>query len=172
MIHRLAQHRRRHRGLGLIEAMIALAITAALLTGVAVAFVASSSAVSNNDQFFRATQASRISLNRILTQIRRGTVDTNSTATSLHLLTDTNQDYTYSYNSTSQQLKLVTNSITTDADYVLARNVTTCSFSYQTGTNYAAQTCVMRVAVLMTVKVGNNQVLVSGSAAPRGNFSF
>src|SRR3982750_1159937 len=97
MTQHLSQHRRHHRGMGLMEAMIALAITAALLTGVAMAFVASSAAVSNNDQFFRATQASRISLNRILTQVRRGTVDTNSTSTSLHLLTDTNQDYTYNY---------------------------------------------------------------------------
>ena len=62
-------------------------------------------------------------------------------------ITDTGQDYTYTYDSSAKQLKLVTNSDLTDPDYVLARNVTSVSFSYQTGTNYASQTCVSRVAI-------------------------
>src|SRR5438874_5956452 len=101
-------------GLGLVEALISLAIAAALLTAVAIGFVASARAINENDQFFRAAQSGRVSLNRILTQVRRGTPANDSTATSLHLLTDTGQDITYSYNSTTKQLKLVTNTITTD----------------------------------------------------------
>ena len=49
--------RRSRAGLGMVEAMISLAIAASLLTAVAMAFRASADAVDQNDQFFRATQA-------------------------------------------------------------------------------------------------------------------
>src|SRR5205823_1131522 len=137
-------------------------ITAMLLTGVAAAFNASAAAINNNDQFFRATQAARVSLNRILTQVRRGSIDDHSTSTNLHLITDSGQDLSYTYDSTLGQLKLVTNSDLTDPDYVLARNVASCQFTLQSGTDYAGHSCVARVSVLVTITIGNNSVLLSG----------
>src|SRR5206468_3507358 len=94
-------------GLGMVEALVALAICAALLTAVAAAFRASADAVQQNDQFFRATQAARVALSRMLTQVRRGTPATNSTSSNLHLLTDTGQDVSYHYDSSTHQLSLV-----------------------------------------------------------------
>ncbi len=56
------------KGLSLAEVMISLAISAMLLTAVAAAFTASSEAIEQNDQFFRASQAARVSMNQILTE--------------------------------------------------------------------------------------------------------
>src|SRR5438132_4535315 len=91
--------RRRRAGLGMVEALISLAICAALLTAVAAAFRASADAIEQNDQFFRATQAARVALTRILTQVRRGTPATDSTSSNLHLLTDNGLDVSYHYDS-------------------------------------------------------------------------
>ena len=45
---------------------------------------------------------------------------------------------------------------------VLARNVTTCQFLLEMGTDYNHAACVSRVAMEVIVKVGNNQVCMSG----------
>jgi Tfp pilus assembly protein PilW len=74
-----ARHRPR-AGLSLAEAMVALAITSALLVAVAAAFSAASAAVNENDEFFHATQSARVTLNRILNDVRRGTVSNVFTA--------------------------------------------------------------------------------------------
>src|SRR5438874_12215404 len=82
--------KRRH-GLSLVEALIALAITAMLLTSVAASFHASTAAIEMNDQFYRAQQGARVSMNQILDQVSRcqsGVVDTSS----LDLTTDYGQE--------------------------------------------------------------------------------
>src|SRR4051812_31391096 len=62
---------RRRRGLSIIEVMISLTISAFLLVAVAAAYNASADAVEMNDKFFRATQAGRVTMNQLLTEIRR-----------------------------------------------------------------------------------------------------
>jgi type II secretory pathway pseudopilin PulG len=160
-------------GLGLVEAMIALAIAAMLLSAVGVAFNASASAIEINDQLFRASQAARVSMNRILTQCRKGTVLTNSTSSSLNFNTDKMQEVSFSYDGTNKQLLYVTNADTTDPDYVLARNVSACSFLYVHGTNpTTGSDCIARVAMTITVTIGNNTVTLTGSAAPRAMVNY
>src|SRR5213083_3082890 len=67
-----SSHSRRARfGLSLVEVMISLAITSFLLVAVAAAYSASADAVEMNDRFFRATQAGRVTMNQLLTEIRR-----------------------------------------------------------------------------------------------------
>jgi hypothetical protein len=171
VLHLRCSHGR--KGLGLVEAMIALAIAALLLTGAGVAFHASAAAIEINDEVFRASQAARISMNRMLTQCRKGTVLTTSTSSSLKFNTDLMQDVSYTYDSTNHQLLYVTDYDVTDPDYVLARNVGACSFQYVSGTNPATGApCVARVAVTITVTVGNNSVTLTGSAAPRAMISY
>jgi len=63
--------RRPRRGLSIVEVMISLTITSFLLVAVAAAYNASASAVEMNDRFFRATQAGRVTMNQLLTEIRR-----------------------------------------------------------------------------------------------------
>ena len=166
------------RGLSLIEVLMALALTAMLLTAAGMAFQASADSVQANDEFFRATQAARISMHQILTQVRRGSVQLAWDPKWVRLTTapDAGQtvgdDMTYSYDATAKQLKLVTNDVITDPDYVLASNVTDLTFDVESGTDYNNAPCVARVTVMIKVKVGKNEVLLSGSAAPRRNLRY
>ena len=173
-----ARSRRRRRGLSLVELMIGLAIAASLLTAAAVAFNASSQVVERNDAFFRATQAARISMHQILTQVRRGSVNLASTAQELRLITATteggggDEDVSYKYIPAEKKLLLVTHDIVDDPDYVLASNVAGLTFTVEPGQDYTKAPCVVRVTVRIRVQVGDNDVTVSGSAAPRRNLVY
>jgi hypothetical protein len=163
--------------LSLVEVMIAGSISALLLIAVAAAFRASAEAIEENDRFFSAAQAARVSLTRILTQVRRGVVDQASTSTSLHLITggtapQGGSDVTYNYDSANKQIILVTNNDLTDGDYALAQNVSNLTFSYDTGRDSQGLSCVSRVVAAITVQVGNNVVRLSGAAAPRRNLTY
>jgi type II secretory pathway pseudopilin PulG len=158
---------RRRVGLGIVEALIALAICASLLTAVAAAFRASGDAIDNNDQFFTATQAARVAMNRILTQVRRGTPANDSTATNLHLLTDTGLDINYHYDSGTKQLSLVTTTST-----LLVHDAKQCAFGYTTGNDAAGNPCVLKVTCTISVQIGDNTILFSGSACPRRSLAY
>src|SRR5688572_11035846 len=93
----------RRAGLSLVEVMIAISISAALLVAVAAAFSATSDAIEINDQFTRASQAARISMNQIMSEVRKcksGAASTNS----LELVTATDERRVYAYDSTTKQL--------------------------------------------------------------------
>jgi prepilin-type N-terminal cleavage/methylation domain-containing protein len=171
------RHRRR-QGLSLVEVMIGLVIAASLLTAAAVAFNASSQVVERNEAFFRATQAARVSMHQILTQVRRGSVNLASTQQELRLITAAtdggggDDDVTYKYLPAEKKLVLVTNDDLTDPDYVLANNVTALSFAAEPGQDYTKAPCVVRVTVRIRVQVGDNDVTLSGSAAPRRNLVY
>ena len=162
----------RRAGLGLVEAMIALAITAALLTAVAAAFSASAQAINENDEFFMATQGGRVALNRILTQARRGTVANTSTATELLLITDTGLTQKYRIDATDKTIKLVLVKNGVETAHTLARTISAGSFAYETGTDYAGNPCVTRVIVTLTVENKNNKILFSGSATCRAVMKY
>jgi len=171
----------RRRGLSIVEVLISLAIAATLLTAVAAAFAATSSAVEANDQFFRATQAARVSMGLLLADARRGTVDDKSTATSLRLIVETRDangdvvatdDRTYQFISAEKRLVMITNDGIDDAPYTLCSNVSDVRFDtdvqqFANGTDYVA-----RVIVNIKVKVGNNEIHLAGSAAPRKYLTY
>jgi hypothetical protein len=164
----ITQHRpTRRAGLGIAEACISLAICATLLTAVAAAFRAAGDAVTQNDQFFTATQSARVALNRMLTQVRRGTPGDDSTSSNLHLLTDTGMDVNYHYDSGTKRLTLVTSTST-----ILVHDASQCSFSYTNGTDPAGNPCVSKVTVTIGVVIGNNGILLTGSAAPRRSLAY
>jgi Tfp pilus assembly protein PilW len=147
---------RRTRGLSLVEALISLAITAMLLTSVAAAFHASTAAIEMNDQFYRASQAARVSLNQIMTQVRKcqsGVV----APSSLTLTTETGQDRTFALSGTDLTMTLILPGDTTASTFKLASNVKTLQFS----------TDGKSISMLVTVLVGDNQVTLCGSAFPR-----
>ena len=89
-------HRSRSRGLGIVEMVISLAIAAMLLTAVAAAFTASAAAVEVNDDFFRATQAARVSMNQILTDLRRADGVEVPSSSLIEVITWDSQDRGYS----------------------------------------------------------------------------
>jgi len=154
-------------GLGIAEACISLAICATLLTAVAAAFRAAGDAVQENDEFFTATQSARVALNRMLTQVRRGTPGNDSTSSNLHLLTDTGMDVNYHYDPVTYQLSLVTSTST-----ILVHDAQQCTFSYTLGTDAAGNSCVAKVTVTIGVAINNNSILLTGSACPRRSLTF
>jgi type II secretory pathway pseudopilin PulG len=144
------------RGLSLVEALIALSITAMLLTSVAAAFHASTAAIEMNDQFYRASQSARVSLNQILDGVRKcqsGVVDTST----LTLTTELGQDRTYSLNGTNLMMTLTLPGDTTPSSFKLASNIKTLKFD----------TDGKSISMLVTVAVGTNQVTLCGSGFPR-----
>ena len=153
--------RRSRRGLSLPEVLISLAISALVLTGVAVAFVSASGAVEANDQFCRAAQAGRVSINQIMTEARRcqsGVV----APTSLELTLYNGEKRTYALDNTANTLSMTLNSVDPPQSYVLAHNVSDAQFSTDGKT----------ISMTITVQVGPNQILLNGSALPRRTVSY
>ena len=151
------------RGLSLAEVMISLAISAMLLTAVAAAFTASSDAIEQNDEFFRASQAARVSMNQILTEIRRADpVDAvNSTAIDLAMVGHDGNPRDYIYDAATKKLKLDTHTAG-KPQYNLASNCSSAAFAYD-----IIGGKVYRVSVTIVVQVGKNTIRLTGSAAPR-----
>jgi hypothetical protein len=158
--------------------MISLAITAMLLVSVSMAFTSSSQVVQANDEFFRATQAARVGLNQMLTEIRRATViQGNASAYSVSMLTDDAEDRTYLYDPDAKKLYLYIGDVADNVRYTLCNNVSSATFAVDnisktdavTGTT---TTHTVRVAVTMNVQYGNNHIQLSGSAAPRREVSY
>ena len=148
-------------GLSLVETMISLIITALLLTSVAAAFNASTAAIEMNDQFYRAEQAARVSLNQIMDQVRQcqsGVVDT----TTLDLTTDSGADRTYALSGTDLTLTTTLPGALTPSTFKLARNVKTLTF----GTDGKS------ISMEITIAVGTNTVTLCGSAFPRRMMTY
>jgi prepilin-type N-terminal cleavage/methylation domain-containing protein len=89
---------RRRRGMGLVELLVSLAIAASLLTATGVALNASFAAYQVNQQQATLLQSTRLTMNRILSTIRRCKLhapDTSSQATQFAIgatVTDTGID--------------------------------------------------------------------------------
>ena len=77
----------RQRGLTLIEALLAMAITSTLLVALAAVFHASAMTVNANSDYFRSTQTARLALGRITTEIRRAdAVEIDSSRRSIRII--------------------------------------------------------------------------------------
>ena len=112
----------RRSGLSLIECLMAVAITAALLTAAAAAYMASAAAIEHNERFFRATQAARVSVNRIMADVRKcesGVVDTDFA----ELKMVDGQTRRYAYDSKNRVITLTFPDDANPASHVLARTV-------------------------------------------------
>jgi hypothetical protein len=152
---------RNRRGLSLVEALISLAIAATLLTAVAAACSAASDAIKMNDQFFRASQAARVSVNQIISQVRTcqsGVVS----STSLELTAANGQRCTYALDTDSRKLTLTLEDLVPPVTHTMASNVGTLQFLTDGKT----------IAMTITVEVGHNQVTLNGSAIPRRTVTY
>ena len=154
-------------GFGIVELLIAMAITAMLLVAVAVAFQASMMSYRENEDIFKAVNRARQALFRITTQLRTGyLVDPNAPGNECSFYTADGNDITYRYNSAESKLYLITNDDLSDSDYVLCNNVTAMSF-VKTPTDDGSDT--RSVQISMTVVVGNAQRTVTSAAVIRRN---
>ena len=170
--------RRARRGLSMIEAMIAMGISSMLLVAVSGAFTASAQAVETNDQFFRASQTSRVVLHQMLGEIRRADlVQCDPLDTSYFDVMRPAEDITpfevyrrYKYDSNTRQLTLTIYKAgdVVSARYVLANNVEAAAFGPpQKGNNANNVLVVQRLPVTVSVKVGSNYISLNGAAGPR-----
>ena len=179
----ISRSRRRH-GLSMMETLVSIAITSMLLSGLATAFVSSADAVEQNEQFFRATQASRITLNQVLVECRRADALQCSNAAPYDYfdvirpeeVLETNEVFRrYQFDATAKQITLTIhyNDNTTSPSYVMVRNVEAAEFGPpQTGKDSNNAVVVQRLPVVLTVKVGKNVVTLNGAAGPRRAMSF
>lgn len=185
-----SRSKRRHlaRGLSLFEAMISLAITSTLLVAVATAFNGASQAITLNDNFFRCTQAGRVTLNQVLGEIRNAARVDLSTANTITIYRSgatsagsgpytitTNESYrNFVYDTVNQRLTLQIfyNNSTASPLYELASNVTAFKIGpaiYGQDLNFTNSP--VQIPLTMTVQTGtgsdSSSVVLSGAGAPR-----
>jgi type II secretory pathway pseudopilin PulG len=178
------------RGLSIAELMIALAITAMLLSAIAAAYVSSSQVIEINDRFFRATQGARVALTQMLTEVRRcdsipiTTVPGTPYKISSTILPILRPDdapkqpnealRVYQYDSANKRIVLFFRYLdnTESARYPIASNVQASPFSWDEGKDSNNSDCVVRVSVDLHVSVNNQSVHLTGSAAPRRSLTF
>jgi prepilin-type N-terminal cleavage/methylation domain-containing protein len=174
--------RPRRRALSLLEVMISLAISSMLLTAIAAAFSSSSEVIQVNDEFFRASQSARVAMNQILTEVRRcdSIDDAHITANLIPILrpVETRPAHEvmrfYKYDSANKRIVIYFqyDNGTFSSEFPLAEAVQSSPFTWDMGKDANNADCVVRVSIALDVKVGHNDILLSGSAAPRRSLSY
>src|SRR5262245_44106946 len=151
--------RGRRAGLSLIECLISLAIAATLLTAVAAAYEASASAIRLNDEFFRASQAARVSINQILEDVRKCQSFAPPVGNVLSITTDMGKEHTFAYDAANRTLTLTRDDapIGFPPTVIMARNVD----SVQMEANDQS------ISITIRVGVGSNSITLNGSALLR-----
>jgi len=171
------------RGLSIIEMMISLTISAFLLVAIAAAYNASANAVEMNDRFFRATQAGRVTMNQVLTEIRRAdwvacspgydSIYVTRPASVRAATMEDSREFKYDPATKKVTLQIHYKNTSTGAIwhspvYTLASNVETATFGpAERITDDKGNPQDARVPVTIDVKIGSNSVRLSGSSGPR-----
>jgi len=165
------------RGLTLVETMISLTVSASLLVSVAAAYNASSAAVTSNADYFRASQAARVTMNQILNEIRQCqsiavSSDHVDIIRTTAMLTPNEVTRRFQYNSTPKTVTLTiygAGNAVIAGPYEMASNVTATVFGPAvTGTDSNnVQNVVQHLPVSITVTVGRNFTTLTGSAGPK-----
>jgi Tfp pilus assembly protein FimT len=175
------------RGLSLVEVMISLAICASLLVAVGAAYNASAKVISANDDFYRASQAARITMLQLQQGIRTCTssmVDEDATYNGLDSTVTSNilrftrpgaLQRRYVYHSDTKKLRLYNTDtvVVGTPSYSMASNVSALTFTAEMAKNpNNGFMRPVRITIDMTVIVGNDQVRLTGSAVPRYTLSY
>lgn len=164
------------RALTLVETMISLTVSATLLVSVAAAYNASSMAVTANSDFFRASQAGRVTMNQLLAEIRQCEsvqvyTDHVDIIRSSTMLLPNEVFRRFLYDSAGQTINLTiygASNAVIAGPYEMASNVNAASFGPAvTGTDWNNTLVVQHVPVSLTVTVGKNFATVTGSAGPK-----
>jgi len=156
-------------GFTLVEILMALAITAALLAAVAVAFNASVMNYDENEDIFKAVNSARQAVSRITTQLRTAqAVDPNAPSNECTMITASGENITYRYDSTSNTLYLITNDDPSDSDYVLCKSVDAATFTKYTFLDESTIK-VRSVQISMTVSSNGVEQKVSAASVIRRN---
>jgi prepilin-type N-terminal cleavage/methylation domain-containing protein len=161
----MSKHRNKlNAGFTFVELLIALSLTALLLTSLAAAFSASIMNYRQNEGIFKAVNNARQALSRITTQIRTGLVDPNLVGdlSKCRLICSDGSEIMYWYKSENGMLYL--RDFSTNEDFVLCENVIAMTFKKD---NSSPTGDVKSVQISMTVESGGVQKVVSAAAAVR-----
>jgi prepilin-type N-terminal cleavage/methylation domain-containing protein len=159
-------------GFTIVELLLALAIAAMLLVGIATALNASLVNYRENENMFKAVNSARQALLRITNEIRTAdAADPASPANECTLITANGADITYRYNNADNTLYLITNDDLGDPDYVLCDNITAMTFTKQTFVQ-DFQTKVKSVQISITVQHDNTEQKISAAAVIRRNMTW
>jgi prepilin-type N-terminal cleavage/methylation domain-containing protein len=157
-------------GFTIAELLVALAVTAILLTAVAVAFNASAINYNENTEMFKALNTGRQAMLRMTNQLRTAnsasTTDPNSRCyfwtgdtPSLH------RGFRYANNEVD--LVYLDSAGNVTASYMLCENVADMKFTRTTGLDSNNQPCVKSVQMSMKITVGDNSQKVTGAVVLR-----
>jgi type II secretory pathway pseudopilin PulG len=163
----------------IVEVLLALAISALLLTAAAVAFKASTVNYQENEDIFRTINKARQALARITSQLRTAdAVDPCAPSNECSFITPAAENITYRYNSADNKLYLITNDDLSDSDYVLCDSVVAMTFTNDTVSEMenvngvpTLITKVRSVQTSMTVESGGLQRKLSAAAVVRRNLN-
>ncbi len=165
-------------GLGLVELLISLAITAMLLTSVAVAFHAALENVNENQDIAAATQAGRLVLHRMIDEVRRS-VDVSTTSTSVAILPPDDGSgvqmtqyflengvlyYSRTVGGTPQRYAILG-----DGDEVV---INTFWVTRRTGTDSDGNACTKSISARLDLQVGDNRQAITASTNIRRNMEW
>jgi Tfp pilus assembly protein PilW len=158
-------------GFGLVEALLALAITSVLLVAVGAAFQSGFKNYKQNQNLVDSQNGARLLMHRIMTQARQSTF-LNVTADGLTIAIETSADnfqYLYTYLPANHQVML--------GRMDLATNVTTNLGTVDNVTNFSIPLAQRmndppRLTLTMTVSYGGNDAVLSASAVPRSTIAF
>lgn len=137
--------RSRRRGLGLFELMVSLAISATLLTAVGAALHTATQAYQINQEQSTLTQRARLTMNRMLAEIRNTQLHAPLTAsvstqfagglivndTGINMFTNADVPVTYKYDAANQQLLMITIDNNVTATHVMLHGVTAFQITMQ-----------------------------------------
>ena len=163
--------RKYKRGFTIVELLISLAITAILLTSIAIAFNASVISYNQNQKLYQVLNNARGALSRITTQLRTAqAVDPDTSENECSLITVDGEDITYRFDGSNDTLYLITNDDLSDSDYVLCDNVTSVVFKKQTAVN-GGITYVKDVRISITTQIDNVSKDLCAAAVIRKNMN-
>jgi len=155
----------------MVECLVALAISAVLLTAVAVAFNASVINYRENEKMYWTMNSARQALTRMTNQLRTASsvqpVVSPSNQCSFFTGDTPAQDLTYEFRSADNKLYLITNS--DGSEYVLCDNVTAAAF-WLTLTDDGLDCKSIRMSI--TVRDGDFERTLSAAAVVRKNLTF
>jgi prepilin-type N-terminal cleavage/methylation domain-containing protein len=157
---------RSHMGFTLVEVLISLAISALLLTSLAIAFNASATSYQENQATVEVVSSARQALVRMTTQLRTGSgIAITESNTKCAFSTADSQSISYEYNSGDDKLYWKSGT----SQRMLCQNVTSMSF---TGTFIADATDYKSIQISMTVQSGTMQYPLSAAVVIRRNLEF
>ena len=164
-------------GLGLVELLIALAITAMLLTSVAIAFHAALTTADENQKIASVTHCARVVLHRMITEARRAeAVETDTSRLSALPIDDGSGLILVEYEMANGVLwyrqysgAVHTYPLLGDEDGVTVHDFWVAR---ETGVDGEGQSYTQNITARLDLSVGDNRFAVTSSTNPRRNLEW